>query len=257
MNQTNLLQKIAPVGVAAFGVLSFTGITPAQAAVIGSLGFDNGSTSFIQAFDLTAPGTANDFSITFSPAGITQISESTGVFLPPGPIPPAAPVQVAVNSPIGNFSLINTFAPIDPAVNAFSEFEFRLDNNIFFDFGGGETVTYLAGSTFLAEVDVALGNPTLAEGVEVEALALGAIATTTDGNTYTLTGIDCNTDSNFTCQITGEDFGFAQDVGGIASRYLGGVVVSSTRKGVPEPTTILGLLTVGSLGLGLKRKKQS
>lgn len=32
------------------------------------------------------------------------------------------------------------------------------------------------------------------------------------------------------------------------------VVVS---QGTPEPTTILGLLAVGGLGLGLKRKKQS
>ena len=39
MNQTNLLHKLAPLGVAVFGAISFTGIAvvPAQAAVFPDL----------------------------------------------------------------------------------------------------------------------------------------------------------------------------------------------------------------------------
>ena len=54
--------------------------------------------------------------------------------------------------------------------------------------------------------------------------------------------------------VIGEELTFGQAVGseGDGGGYQGEVVVGVT---APEPATILGLLAVGGLGLGLKRKK--
>lgn len=60
------------------------------------------------------------------------------------------------------------------------------------------------------------------------------------------------------CQVIGEIFEFGQVTNSSQGVFDGEVVIDGSEDAtVPEPATIIGLLTISGLGLGLKHKKQS
>ena len=269
MSQTNLLQKLASVGIVAFGAISVTAIVsaPVQAATLdGDTGFDDGMSGFIdQGFSAISPGpnvaVPGNFNVTFSPGLITQLSLNNGVFAPPL-VDATNPTQVNLvgPAPVGNFQFLGFDPPVNPLVNAYNEFEYLLTNNIDFNFENGTVVTIDAGSTFLGEVDVASFDPTLAEGFEFEALASTATIQV-GGETYTTAGNVVNTpDGPATFIVNGETFGFQQALNTSSGTYEGNFSVECQGPGcvaVPEPISIFGLLVVGGLGIVIKNKKQS
>ncbi len=248
MNQSNLLQKLAPVGVAAFGAISFTGIATAPAQA-GSLSWTNSTSSFIQDFlDESNNGILpTTFDVTFTPGEISSVFLATGEFVPPFPpgINPGSPQFFDVSSDIVSLNL-ESGTPDTTFI-----YELQDDLNFNFDITGNGfnptedvSVTIGAGSTFLGDFDTDNGN---VDGLGFEEDELSEVVVNIAGVEYTL--------DDPLLEVTGESFSFDQAVGEEFGQYSGGTTVAGET--VPEPATILGLLTVGGLGLGLKRKKQS
>ena len=245
MKKTGLLKKLSPLGVATLGAISVIGITTSSAQA-GQLSWENGATEFFSQVNNGGTRPTGDFDIIFSDQDVALISTATDEFaMPEGPFPPVPP-----NAP---------FAFTDPSLDAPATFLdmgafggssiitlYELQDDLVFDFGNGVEVTYGAGSEFLGEFDFAPDGITI-EGVEAE-LEIAAAGTQVEinGDVY---GFDTDPDI-----LTGITLTFDEPAQGIASEYSAGVTVSSNA--VPEPTTILGLLTIGGLGLALKCKKQ-
>ena len=252
MNKTNLLQKFAPLGVAAFGTISVIGITTAPVHA-GQLSWTDGTSEFFEdvLFDpsTTPVGTdLDDFSVTFNPGTQVSVFTANGEFNPAFPsIDPSNPQFFTVNPSTGDF----TEGVYLGLVAGVPEFEYELEDDLVFDFGNGVEVTYAAGSTFLGEFDLAPDGITI-EGVEFELEQSAEGTNVTIGNQEYYEPGDPNFDSDF--PLTGLTLTFDEPAGGTFGEYSAGTTVAST---VPEPTTILGLLAVSGLGLSLKRKKQS
>ena len=271
MDKTNLLQKLTPVGVAAFGVIAFTGITvyPAQA---GQLGYEDGTSEI---FDLFVPvpavpipgggtlsrpepvgGVGDIVTITFSPdvskfppddgIGQASISAATDEFVGTGLFTSAPPLYFADVIPAVATLEYQGPEPNEPFIGLYT-----LVDDLVLDFpNNGTEITYGAGSVFFIEYDFATtGDDFTIEGIEGEIEFISTTGTQVEiGSTiYRIN------DPDF-FPITGLTLTFDEPAQGIAGEYSGGTTVSSM---VPEPTTILGLLTIGGLGLGLKRKNQS
>lgn len=271
MNKPNLLQKLIPVGVAAFSAISFTGITSAPAQA-GTLAWENGTSSFAGLFtpDVPAGTPATDppddlteivvgnvtvpatFNVSFSPDSIALISGVDGEFLPDFVTPAPPPYAINTLTPAeGTFN----FLEFEEVVGnePYNEFEYELDGNLVFDYGNGTTVTIADGAIFLGEIDVA-ADLTTPEGVEFELLA-GDFIVNTDGDTYTVgEGTSCAPLTH--CRVIGEVFEFAEAFNSTVGGVYDGEVVVEQRTKTPEPGTILGLLAISGLGLELKRKKQ-
>ncbi len=260
MNKLSLLQKLAPVGVAAFGAISVIGIqaVPAQAvgftSPVSSLEWDDTTDSFVaEATDVFNAGAAGvgvaSFDVTFSPVfagGVANVGIATGDFDPffDNPPPDQVPI-VPPNSAFGTFVLdtvpINPPSPpADPAIVLAAGFE--LQDNLIFTFDttvngvpGPVTATLPGGSTFLGELKDD-----------------GAVEFELEAGQWEFT----LPDGSFATAVSSEfEFGqtFFSPGGGYQAE--GDVVHDGGR--IPEPATIFGLLTVGGLGLRLKRKKQA
>lgn len=259
MNQINLLQKLTPVGFAAFGVVTVTSISvvPAQAFTLGihTLEWDNGTSSFVEeaapifennlgnSLDNPAP-VGGDFDVTFSP-------ESLGGL---------AAVFIATND-FGEFFNPPEFVPVDPSfatgtfeiiseaidINGVLEAEFELVESgspLIFAFDVADTP-----SNFADDVIATLSPGTKFLG---ELLANGAVEFELEQGEWVFA---IPSDPGVGTEAASSEFEFGQTAFSPGGGYQaeGDVVVSAR---APEPTTILGLLTVGSLGLGFKRKKQ-
>lgn len=233
MNQS-LLQKLAPMGVAAIGAIAATGIASAPAQA-GQLGWDDATSDFYS--DVINPDgtlTGNDFSVTFSPDALAAVFSATEQFAPffnPPELAFVDPITVGFD----NFVDLGVVAGIQ-------EFEYDLANDLVFDFGNGVIVTLAADSTFLGEIDAAGGT---LEGVELEVVDIAGVTVQIGSDTYTLGGPKLF--------VTGFAFEF-EDIAAIGGGEYAGLVSVAAK--VPEPGTILGLLAFGGLGLGLKRKKE-
>ena len=271
MSQTNLLQKLAPLGVVAFGAISITGIStaPAQAIGNGELGWQDTTSSFVQDFTINSPTdplpnviAPGDFDVTFTPTGfLANIADLQGEFGIDFSFTTPPPRLVNVELVTANFVLVDgNIPPVDPPTNPYNEFEYELNGDLTFVFQGegsdttpnGTTVTIESGARFLGEVDVAADNVT-PEGIEFELLA-GDVSVVTNGQDYTIGGEPCDDGE---CTVIGDIFEFGQALNSSQGLYQGEVVIQGPNGRVPEPATILGLLTIGGLGLSLKRKKQS
>ena len=274
MNKTNLLQKIASLGVVTFSSISITGIAvdSAQAIGDGELGWQDTTSSFIGDFDVDfdpgPPPTAgplpnvdapDSFNVTFTPTNfLANIADLQGEFEFDFGFTTPPPRLVNVAPATGNFDLVQLIDPVDPATNPYNEFEYELDGDLAFVFQGegsdtapnGTIVTIKDDAIFLGEVNVASDNVT-PEGIEFELLA-GDIDVFTNGQLYTVSGESCGSGE---CRVIGEVFEFEQAFNTTVGTYTGQVSIQGNA--IPEPATILGLLTLGGMGLGLKRKKQS
>ncbi|MDJ0678470.1 MAG: PEP-CTERM sorting domain-containing protein [Xenococcaceae cyanobacterium MO_167.B52] len=250
MNPTNLLQKLAPVGVAAFGALSVIGIAvaPAQAS---TLGWSNGTSDFFS--DVNPDDDDDIFTVIFSPdvtadppndgIGAASVDNADGVFAPPFAQAPPIFLQDLVPA-VGNFTRIANL-PGDGS----EEFRYELVDPLVFTFdgvgsetGAGDvTATIADGTDFIGFFDTD-------NSVEF-ALAAG------QGQAITVAGIDFVNDEGILETFLDDGFEFEDGVLPAGGEYL--AEVEYTGVPVPEPTTILGLLTISGLGLGLKRKKQA
>ena len=242
--KNNTLTDSLVSGAAAIALFAGVGIaaTPAQAS---TLGWSDGTSDF---FSDVNPGAGDNFTVTFSPdeseappnnnIGAASIDNADGVFAPP--FTEAPPIFLQDLTPAtGNFVYVGD----GPAAG---EFIYELNSPLVFEFlgvpsetGPGNVVATLdAGTEFVGFFDTA-------NSVEF-ALAPG------QGEAITVDGID----------FEGETFlddGFEFEDGSLPAggEYLAEVEYDDGITPVPEPGTILGLLAVGGLGLGLKRKKQS
>ena len=254
MSKTNLLQKFAPIGVAAFGVISFTGIAavPVQA---GQLSFEDGTDEFFDQFTPVPadgqfrpePLVGDTVTFTFSPGDEAVISTATDEFVGGGLFPEVTPgdplVIVDVDAVEATFEFIGP--DVDPIIGIYQ----LVDDDLTFNFpDNGTQVTYGEESIFFFEYDFAPDGTTI-EGIEGE-LEIAAAGTNVNinGDSYTFGGED---------ELTGITLTFDEPAGGIAGEYSAGVTVQEGGVHVPEPATILGLFAVGGLGLSLKCKKQS
>lgn len=227
----------------ALGVAAGIGIAtaPAQAQMLGALDWSDGTSNF---FDDVNPGMGDDFSVTFVspsfPEDLTTVNGASGLFSPFfGPFPDTVDLTT---TPIGIFDYVS-----NPTATTFL---YALRNDLVFNFDSDDdgatdvSVTYGAGSTFLGDFDS--DNGTIL-GVGFEEDSVDGEIVDINGKTFEL-GADNN--------ITGVELVFNDipetTVGG---GYAAQVSVEMPHNDIPEPATILGLLAVGGLGLGLKRKK--
>jgi hypothetical protein len=222
--KNNQLTKNIVSGAAAIGVLAGVGIAaaPAQAS---QLEFDDGTDDF---FAEVNPIDDNAFDVVFSPDGLATSFSATGQFEEFFPVTPAL---YSLTPATGNF----TYTGVGDGTIG-SPMEYTLDNNLVFAFTNGVSLTLEAGSEFAGEFDFDNGTP-IGVGFEIDF---------DEGSFFTIPGEGIVPTTSF--EMT---FGDIAESGG--GEY--GVVAS--KEVVPEPASILGLLAVGGLGLGLKRKKQA
>ncbi len=244
MNKFHLLQKLASLGIASFSTISAVitiATTPAQA---GSLGFSNGTNSFIEDVDITDPN--NTFSVEFSPAEIALISTANGEFLSEFAFTDNTLANPPYESSIVPVTANFTWNDDNTTVGIT---EYRLDSSLEFDFlpEHDVQVTIDSGSIFGVELAFDVGGSP--ESIDVELLE-------TEGMDNVVIDSDV-----FPCcvppleeGVIGISLTFDEAVSEGAGQYSGGVSVTSNK--IPEPSTILGLLTFGSLALGLKHKNK-
>ena len=259
MNNVYLLEKLAPVGVAAFGAISFISIAtiPAQAQTLsGGLTWSNETTKFIQDFTIlnglidpndlagslsavnTALSDAGSFDITFNPdpPATARVGSASGDFAPSFP---DTGINYDVDPSTVSFNYVVDSASLTPSGDSIN-FEYLLGDELDFNFDvvPDVLVEFSEGDEFLGvlELDSTNGNVL---GVAFEEETLGGTVT-----------IGTETQAAFSQALVFEDI-VGTDLGEYAAS------VSVQHESVPEPATILGVLAVGSLGLGLKRKKQA
>ncbi|MDJ0519605.1 MAG: PEP-CTERM sorting domain-containing protein [Trichodesmium sp. MO_231.B1] len=225
-------QKFAPLGVAALSAIAATSIATAPAQAVGTLGFSNGASDFFQDVN---PGQDDTFTVIFSPddskdpfddnLGSTAVSTANGHFSPP--FTPAPPLGLVDLVPVtANFSWVS-----GTSTNPGDIFTYELVDAITFNFPNEDvTVTWEAGTIF--------------EGTFNNNNGVGFVEVS-ENNPPTVTGILSTT-------VISDEISF-QDI--LATGGAEYEVSVATGEKIPEPTAVLGLLAVGGLGLGMKRKK--
>ena len=242
MNKTNLLQKFAPLGVAAFGAISVTGIafTPAQAS---TLGWDNGTSDF---FSDVNPVPLDEFEVTFSPLNIALISNADGVF-----VPPFNPADAIVNPPYTtSTTATGIFRYVDGDINS-GTYQVVSPGGITFEFS--DFPTEAGGSmTSSGNVEATLVENTLFNYTRPTPASIDFGLQPGQGQILTVEGI------NYMGEVfLDDDFDFEDGALPAGGEYFAEVEFTPPGSSIPEPASILGILAVCGLGLSLKRKKQS
>ena len=241
MNKPHFLQNIASIGVAALSVITFASIVtaPAQASILSTAGWGDGTDDWFDDHFVGVTNAVGADPVTF------DVDLTNGLFLlNPG----GTGVFNTLEYDLGQF-LENPQFPITMTFNRLATsgdgtvgnpFEYELDADVTFelpDTVDGDTVTYTQtqGSVFDFVID---------PGIEIEGF-LNPVSDT-DGF-YTINGDP---------KDTLETYELSDLVGvGAGGEYI--VEAEFEENGrIPEPSTILGLLAFGGLGLGLKRKKR-
>ena len=250
MNKLYLPKNLVFLGSLALGTITATGIATTSAQA-GTLGFSDGGSSFIEAFN-GGTITPDTFSVIFSPdetedppnndIGATSIDTATGEFVPP--FDPAPPIYLADITPaMGTFDL-------DDNADTPGIIEYELQDNLVFNFPDQNVqLTIDSGSIYGIElvIDDETGD---FEGIEAELLeTAGSDNIVIDGASYPCCSIP---DANSLDGIIHE---FGQTPASPNSEYLAEADVSSGIP-VPEPVSIFGFLAFGTLSLGLKHKKE-
>ena len=249
-----MTKNLAYLGSLTLGMIAATGIatTSVQAAILGEFEYDDGTSNF---FEDVNPGEGDTFTVTFSPGGLAESFDISGIFTVPegGPLPPADPAN-PVTLDVVNGSILPepfptaTFQWVQTFENG--SFEYELVNPLVFDFTNQDdpinadgfentaTVAYGAGERFLGVFDN--GGVSFEEATTEGAVVLPPLPGNTEARTFSGSRVR-------------EELSFNDLEGGNFGSYSGEVQILEA---VPEPTTILGLLAFGGLGLGLKRKKE-
>lgn len=247
MNKSNLFHKVALAGVAV--AISATGIAtaPAQALTIADgsfISWDNSTTDFFSDINFTAPP-SDTFSFTYEPPGFdSTIGGVTGDFATWFDTGDVVDFSAGPMSQLtANFTQIDPLPGSPPALAYY-----QLQNDVVFDF---EEQLNENGFTGL---DLKYVIPA---GVQYNVTGQTANAVTVDFCIQTCEAIpfwiaDDGTGPMTTGAISTGD---VEDLAVPGGGNFG--IESATTEKTPEPASILGLLAIGGLGLGLKRKKQS
>ena len=250
MNKLYLFKNFSFLGGLALGTIAATGIatTPARAAVIGEVEWDNGTSNFFEdVFEGGDTSVFTDFQVTFSPGDLAASFNTNGVFDPPLQFAdPGAPQDLDVPAVIGFFEL----APGETGLG--NTADYVLAQDLIFELSDPDTngsvfITFTADDDeFLAakDIDVVTNNVVGVDLEEVTSRAFVDIDQDGDGNI----------DLSFGPGQAEEILTFGVLDGASFGEYGAEVIVQEVV--VPEPATILGLLAVGGLGFGLKPKKQ-
>ncbi len=259
MKKPYLLQKLAPVGVATFSALSVFGIQAVPAHAVGftaplsTLEWDNGTSSFVEeaaplfidnlgdSLNNPAP-VGGDFSVTFSPqslGGVAAVFIATGnfddFFEPPELVDIIESLQSATT-----FEIVSEAVDINGVLQA----EFELTNDLIFPFDvSGPPADFFDDDVFAR---LLIGDRPTFLG---QLLPNGTVEFELEKGDWVF-GIP--PDPSVGTRATSSEFIFGQAALAPGGGYQAEGVVTT-----PEPATILGLLAVGGLGFGLKRKKQS
>lgn len=264
MNKLYLSMNLTPLGSLALGVIAATGIAmaPAQAVTFsGELEWGDATSDF---FDDVFEGgsTFTDFQVNFNPGQLADTFDTQGNAFTPNPLTFAAPDSPRLlNSPVttGFFTLVGDGSGLTANYVLAQDLVFTVEDNAIPN--GLVEIVFQAGDEFLAakDIDTNIVDPIdQIVGVDLEETTSNAIVR-----------VDKNGDGDFNdpedlefIGINGEaeeilTFGILD--GAEFGEYGAETIVSKEidMDQVPEPATILGLLTVGALGLSLKRKKQS
>ncbi|WP_233256327.1 PEP-CTERM sorting domain-containing protein [Microcystis sp. 0824] len=235
MMTTNKLTKILS-GVALLGIASAIA-APAQAV---TLAWQGKTSSFLND---VKPGSNDTFSVTFSPStnnpspdNIAFITTATGVFNPE--FNPAPQKYKTTTTATGNFAYSANQMGL-----ATGQFRYELTSNLAFSFpvtneGSGASVTWATGTTFIGFFET---KNYVKFDVE-------------DPSLPTVTGIS-PADAILFDRLHFYDR-FNSGGNGFGNSRYDALIRTTTTPDVPEPGTILGLLTVGGLGLVSSLKKQ-
>lgn len=232
MMTTNKLTKILS-GVALLGIATAIA-APAQAS---TLAWKGKTSSFLND---VSPSTGDIFSVTFSPSTVNPspddiafITTATGVFNPE--FKPTPPKYKTTTTATGNF-----IYSADQTGLTSGEFRYQLTNDLTFIFpdpseGSGASVTWATGTTFRGIFETK-----------------NYVKFDVEGPLPTVTGISAADPIlvdrlHFYDRFNNDGNGFGN------SRYK---ALIKTTTDVPEPGTILGILTVGGLGMVSRFKKQ-
>ena len=254
MNKPHLLQKLTPLGIAAFSAITFTAIAtrPTQAADFTQTSTleweDSGSNIFNEA---TAAFAAEglDFTATYSGSntdGEANVGFSTGDFADfISPFTSDIPI-VPLNIATGTWTNIGILDP-----NGFqARADFQLQDDIEFQFDVNGDNIFGAG-----DVKMVLPENTIIQG-EIE--QNNAIEFELESGEWEAMLLD--PDGNIIDDISGEAtasvFEFGQTPAAPGLTFDAEADFDPPPAPVPEPTTILGLLTISGLGLSLKGKKK-
>lgn len=242
MNKINL-SKLVRAGVA--GAIATTAImaNPAQAIDDPStLEWDNGTDSFIGEVDLSDED--NVFDVLFSPLDAVAVFIATGHFEPFFDVPELVDL-VPSGGVLGTFENEFIVDPDDlpPGVVAEAEYELLEDLMFTFDTDGSGDVSDGDVMATLPSGSMFLGEEILDGAVEFE-LVVGEWE-------FKIPAFGDTPEKTVIAESSIMEFG--QTVASPGGAFLAEGTVIKT----PEPGTILGLLAIGGLGLGLKRKKQS
>ncbi|GGA37953.1 PEP-CTERM sorting domain-containing protein [Okeania sp. KiyG1] len=247
MNLPNLLQKLAPVGVAAIGAIAITGIStaPVQAGGISTLEWDNGASNFNQEMKDVLGAGMGSFDVTFSPLELGGSAASfiaTNHFAPFFDTPGLFDI-IPGDSVVGTFEL-DSMVTINPSPGVALAGMFELTNDLKFTFdndGSGDVsegdvmATMKAGAMFLGEeLDSGAVEVVLTEGDW-----WFDIPESEDKPALTIKSID-------SVLVFGDLEG--PDGGTYAAQ---GEIVKA-----PEPASMLGILAFGGLGLSMVKRKQ-
>ncbi len=223
LSSTLALGVVAGIGIAA---------APAQAAILGEFEWDDATTNFFE--DVNPENPDDTFSVTFSPGGFAETFNTSGIFTPPLPDanPLDPPITLNLDPAEGEFELVSFTSD--------TQFVYRLTSPLVFDFDDDVSVTFGTDELFLGSFELDGDGNRIGVGfVEQTVSAVVNI----DGDIFPTGNL-----------IVREEITFGDLPGGEAGEF-GAIAQVVEVNGVPEPATILGLLAVGGLGLGLKRKK--
>lgn len=170
-------------------------------------------------FSELAPGAGDTFDIEFNPFDLNFVTTQNGDFTPPFD---GSPVQ-GVAASIGEFEFVSQVA---------STFTYALTNDLVFAYDNGATVTWGAGTLF----EGFFNGPASAE-----------FALHDSGIGAAVTGIG----EDVTVIMETFQFSDTEAIGG--GTYNSQINVTS----VPEPASILGLVTIGAVAAGGALKKKA
>lgn len=189
--------------------------SPAQAIVVGSLAFSDGTDDW---FSEVAPGAGDTFSIEFNPFSLNFVTTQDGYFTPPfdgSPVQGVAPYEA-------NFEFVSSSG---------SEFTYALTNDLVFAFNNGASVTWKTGTEFMGMFN--LNNAVEFMLAEEQPMPM-------------VMGIG---ETDFF--VISDTLQFSDTSASGGGTYNGQVDIATD---IPEPTTLFGLGIV-TAGLAVSRRK--
>ena len=250
MNPPNLFQKLAIAGVAGAVAATSIATAPAQALKGGDITWAGSTSDFIDGVNPNFTSFDDNFSVSFGdPVGDdTTVFSTTGHFADTlGTIPPIMSFDMPSDSmTLEQFDPATFPDPLPPATAYY-----RVTEQLVLDFTPKVVADNPDNVVELMYIIPENTNFLLAD--DVGGVEFDLCTTTCLDRPFWKKGIDEDGDGIVDLEKTFRAtnvFEFEQLVG-----VSQGIYAAESSKAVPEPGSILGLLAIGGLGLGMKRKK--